>query len=870
MRQRFAILIVFNCLLLINGVRGNILERDFAWEQEPAAQVMPDTTKPRADSLVTSVDTVSVDDEKGPESEVVYEAKDSIRMEPENKKVYLFGDATLDYQDFNLKAAYIEIDNKNNLVTAMGVTDSAGKTTGNPEFKDGQNDMSCEKIVYNLKTKKGKITGILTKQSDMFIHGEAVKKDSNNVMYIRNMKCIPCEFDDSKIYFRAKKAKVIPGDKIVTGPLFVEVMDIPTPLGVPFGYFPNVKNKSKAGIIIPLYGTSQQQGYYLRNLGFFVPTGNKVQITWYADIYSNGSFAFKPTGNYMVNYKYSGNFSLSFSQFNLGIPEDKIQKYDAYKNPIYDPNLFHKQQDFRITWNHSQDRKNDPTISFNATINAGSAGFGKLNNQMPGTYLNNVLSSNVMFSKSYKRSTLTLNLRHTQNTTSRDIQIDAPGLMWAVTRFFPFKNETHTTQTWLDKFYMDYTFQTQATLKGKDSTIFSSKGLDSLQNGTSSALQYGMMHKMPLGTNISLFKYFTLNPQVNLTGYTYFQTVEKNWNYYKNDYDVFIRRQPAFAGDVNVTTNLTTKVYGDYLFRSKLVPQMRHQVIPTLGFIYHPELNGQAINFYDPKRNELYMFGHTDAYGNPLTYSRFERGIFGGPAGPESGNITFNINNTFDAKVRQKSDTGSSYRKVALLQMLSVGGAYDVAAKKNNFSVVSVSGRTSIVKNIIGLMSTAVFDPYSLDTLHNRSNKFQYDVDGRLLRFTNINFSTNATLNNTHFKATKDTKTPWSVTSSYNLNLIKSVNPVVSPDTKVQTMNINLSFKPTVNWKFDVMSNYDFKAHTFSYTRVSVYRDLHCWEAAINWVPFGFSKQYSVSINLKTQALRDMKIPKQKMWFDNI
>jgi len=849
--HRAAILIVFSYLLLINGVKANLLERTFIYQ---VAKINPDTLKPKTDTLKTTVDTVAVNDDSGIDSEITYEADDSIRIEPENKKVYLFGNAKVHYGDFDLKAAYIEIDTKTNLVTAVGVLDSAGKLKGNPEFKDGQNDMSCEKIIYNIKTKKGKITGILTKQSDMFIHGEAVKKDSNSVMYIKNMKCIPCEFDDAKIYFRARKAKVIPNDKIITGPLFVEVMDIPTPLGLPFGYFPNVKNKSKSGILMPQYGSSAAQGFFLKNLGFFMPTGEKIQVIFYGDIYSNGSFALRPAATYKINYKYSGGFNISFSQFNIGVPENHV---------LADPNHYQHQRDFRITWNHSQDNKNNPTVRFTASVNAGSSGFNKLNNQSPGVYLSNTLTSNIMFSKLFKNSTLTINARHNQNTTTRDVQIDAPGLMFAVNRFFPFKNQAHTTQNWLDKLYIDYTFQAQGTVKEKDFNLFKPATLDSLQ--------YGFTQKMPIGTNISLFKYFTLNPQVNLSEYTYFQTVEKTWNPIINDYLTYIRRQPSTATDANITTNLTTKLYGDYVFKSKLIKQIRHQITPTLGFVYHPDMQGQIINFYNPKqRSELYMFGHDDAYGNNTYYSRLERGIFGGPVGPESGNITFNVNNTFDAKVRQKTDTSISYKKVALLQMLSLGGSYNVAAKKNNFSVINMSARTSLIKNIVGIMSTATFDPYKSNAQGIRTDTFQYNYNNQLVRFTGMNFSVNTTVNNTQFKSMQKTKQPWNVTFNYNLNLAKSVTPLVTPDTKVQTLGINFSLKPTPNWKFDVMTNFDFKANTFSYTNIRIYRDLHCWEASINWVPFGFSKQYSLSINLKTQALRDMKIPKQKQWFDNI
>ncbi len=843
MSKRTLISLVFSCFLLINeGIGANILPN------------YPDTLK-------KSVDTLDIDEDNGIESEITYDADDSIRIESETKKVYLYGNASVHYGDFNLKAAYIEIDNKTNLVTAMGVMDSTGKLRGNPDFKDGQTDMTCEKIIYNTKTKKGKITGILTKQADMFIHGEAVKKDTNNVMYIKNMKCIPCEYDDALIYFRASKAKVIPNDKIVTGPLFVEVSGIPTPLGLPFGYFPNVKNKSKAGILMPFYGSSENQGFFLKNLGFFVPTRDKVQFIMYGDIYTNGSFALRPQMLYRTNYKYSGSLNVSFSQFNVGLREDKTVRYDSTGKPIPDANLFSHQRDFRITWSHTQDNKFNPSIRFSASVNAGSSGFNKYNNQSAAIYLNNTLISNIMFTKIFKGSTLTINARHNQNTSTHDIQIDAPQVTYAVNRVFPFKNETHTTQNWLDKLYMDYTFQTQSTIKTKDTLLFKTP-LDQTTNNPNYLFQYGSaIHKIPIGTNINLFKYFTLSPQINLTGYNYYQTIEKQWDPVKDSLRTYTRLGHVFAGDATFSTSLATKVYGDYVFKSKVLKQIRHQVIPSLGFVYHPNLQGESLGFYKQVQ--------TDTLGTKTYYSRFEKGIFGGPAGAESGAITFNLNNTLDAKVRQKTDTSVSYRKVAILQMLSIGGYYDVAAKKNNLSIINVSARTSLLKNIVGLMATSTFDAYSVDAKGLRTNNFQYDVNKQLVRFTGVNFSVNSAINNSMFKATTNAAQPWNVSINYNLNIIKSYVPLIA-DNKVQTLNATFSFCPTAKWRFDVMTNYDFKTNAFGYTNIRIHRDLHCWEASINWVPFGFAKQYSVSLNLKTQALRDVKIPKQKQWFDNI
>ena len=42
-------------------------------------------------------------------SEIKYHARDSIRFSVEDKKVFLYGEAQINYGDIELKAAYIEI-----------------------------------------------------------------------------------------------------------------------------------------------------------------------------------------------------------------------------------------------------------------------------------------------------------------------------------------------------------------------------------------------------------------------------------------------------------------------------------------------------------------------------------------------------------------------------------------------------------------------------------------------------------------------------------------------------------------------------------------------------------------------------------------
>jgi len=854
--KRAFILIVFHYVLLINNVKAHAVINLHKNNTRLFYLQKPDTTRPATDTIRKNVDSLKVKDgdEDVVESKVDYDADDSIKIEAENKKVFLYGNATVHYQDFDLKAAYIEIDNNTSQITAVGVPDSNGIPQGSPEFKQGKDEMKSEKVIYNFKTKRGKIFGILTKQNDFFIFGEQVKKDSSNVMYIKKMKCIPCEFEDAKIYFRASRAKIIPNDKIVTGPVFLEVSNIPTPLGLPFGFFPNVKKeKSKTGIIIPSYGYSATQGFYLQNFGLFLPVSNKLHISLFATYYSSGSWAINASGGtatpmflYKVNYKYSGSLNIAYSRNVTGIPEDHI---------IGDPNALSKVDNFRITWNHTQDNRFNPTIRFSAAVDAGSPGFGKYNNQSPTTYLQSTLQSNIAFTKMFRSSTLTINAGVIEDLVQKTISVNAPQLTYAVNRMYPFKNPAHSTQNWLDKLYIDYSLQTKASLNIKDSLLTTP--------AAASALQYGLYQSIPIGTNISLLKYFTLSPSAAFQQYTNFQTAEEVYNPDTKTINTFVRRAPAVAFDQSYQVNLTTRVYGDYLFKSKLIKQIRHQIIPTVGFVYHPDMQNPNLNFYKRLNDSLGTY-----------YSRFQNGLFGGPAGAQSGAITFNINNTFDAKIRQKTDTSISYRKVNLLQMLSISGSYDIAAKKNKLSLLNLTARTALFKNIVSVNFTAVFDPYKLDTYGQRTDILTSP------RFTNCNFSVNGTLTNAQIKALKDSKQPFSIGLAYNLNFIKAVAAVPNPENLVtlpstantfqQILSGTFSVKPTPNWKFDIRTGYDFVLKNINYTSFTIYRDLRCWEAHITWVPFGFSKQYMLTLNLKVASLRDLKIPKQKLWQDNL
>jgi lipopolysaccharide assembly outer membrane protein LptD (OstA) len=845
----------------------SILQQKKAELPNNTAITNPISNKPLPDDSTNVVRVDSLQDEEDVEplqNSIIYNAKDSIRYETKGQKIYLFGDAFVQYEDMNLKAEFIEIDNSNNTITAFGKIDSLGKNTGTPLFKDGEQEIACRKMIYNLKTKKGKIFDVKTKEGDLLLLGSEVKKDSNNVVYMKNLKCIPCEFEDSRTIFIAKKAKIIPDDKIVTGPMYLEIGGVPTPLGLPFGYFPNTK-KRHSGVLIPFYGNSDALGFYLKDGGFYWGISDQTDMTIRGDIYSNGSWGLNTVNNYNVNYKFNGALSLGYSEFRNG--EKEI------------PTLYSKQRDISINWRHTQDLKNNPTIRFGSDVNIRTSKYNKFNSQNTGQYLTNTFQSNINFSKTFKIGTLGVNARHDQNTQTKLMNISFPEVTFNVNRFYPFKKESRIKQNPIDKIGISYLLEARNTLSGADTAIFKGNVGDSLK--------YGFRHSLPISTNITLLKYFTLTPALNLSAVMYTKTTRKGLNETTNTIIKSTDKNFKTGYDANFNTSLSTKLFMDYLFKGKRIKQIRHLLIPSIAYTYRPDFGEEQYGYWKDVISDT-----TNRIKNK--YSVFENTLFSGPAQGTQNSLSINLNNNLEAKIRKKTDTGFVYNKITILQNLSFSGLYNFAADSFKLSNISMSGRTKIWK-YFDLVFGSTFDPYYSTIITNtltgyqnayRTKDYLYNANGRLADFKAGNIAINASFSSSALTskakkpaltnaAEKDAintssdqaqgKLPWNLNVYYNITFTKLINKL----TEIQTLNFSGDVSVTKYWKLGVTSGYDFTNKNLSYTSINVYRDLRCWQARIDWVPFGFRKSYNLTINLKTSMLSDIKIPRQRQWYDN-
>ena len=846
-----------------------------------AATISPDTIiRVASDSLVTDSLSKSVSKD-ALDAKVDYKANDSTIFDLVNKKVFLYGEAEINYSDINLQAAYIEIDFEKNEVYATGMPDSTGKEAGVPVFKQADQTFKSRIMRYNYKSKKGFINRVITEDGSGYLHGETVKKMDDDVVNIAGGSYTTCNLEEHPHFeFRFNKSKVVPKKRIVTGPAFLVVEDVPTPLLIPFGWFPN-KQGQRSGIILPSYGESANRGFNFEGGGYYLYINDYLDLKVVGDIYTLGSWAVKPSVRYKKRYKYSGSANFIYAINVTGVKEA----------PDYT-----SKRDFSIRWNHKQDPKARPRSTFSADVNIVSSTLNRYNPSTTQDFLSNTFRSSIAYQTNFaNKYFLTVNAAHDQNTITKIVNVTLPELTFSINRFNPFSSKKRVgPNKWYHNITMSYNLNARNTVTALDSVILTTEALDLMKNG--------IKHSFPISSPVKLLKYFNWTNSISLNDRMYFESYRKSWS---ND-TLFTAIDTTIGYIVTDTVNgfnnlfdysfsssLSTKVYGMVQFGKNFpVNAIRHVLTPTVSFSYRPDFGTEFWNYFD---------SYIDTNGVAVPYSKYEGAIFGAPVSGRSGLISFGFANNLEMKIRSKKDTITGMKKMGLIDNFSISFSYDIAKDSLNWSPLSLSGRTRLFKNF-DISYRSELDPYIVDSAGNRNlNKTEWSVNHRLFRLKNTNWavSLNWRINSNELgkkeekkiESTKDGteaeieeinmnpddyidwSIPWDVTLSYSFayNAVRKYpNYILERTTTIiQTLGVSGNVSITPKWKIGFTTGWDFEDKDLSYTSISVYRDLHCWEMRFNWIPAGYQKSWNFTINAKASLLQDLKLNKKKDFRDN-
>ncbi|MCD4683935.1 MAG: LPS-assembly protein LptD, partial [Bacteroidales bacterium] len=655
------------------------------------------------------------------------------------------------------------------------------------------------------------------------------------------------------------------------------IEDVPTPLMIPFGLFPNKKGQ-RSGIVIPTYGESTQRGFYFENGGYYFAISDHLDFKLVGDIYTLGSWAIKPSANYRKRYKYNGYLNANYAINILG--EEGSPDYE-------------KNKDYSIRWIHNQDPKARPNSRFLANVNFVSSQYNKFNPVNSNAYLSNTFQSSINYSTSFSgKYFLNASINHSQNTITNEVDLTLPQITFSVNRFYPFRKKTKIGKLkWYDNISVNYNISAQNRISTYDSLFFDEDIFSKMRNG--------LKHSVQLSSgSIKLLKHIVWSNNFNYTERWYSQKHVKSWRsdtLYLNEGTVYdyIGTDTIYgfnaARDFYFNTSMSTTIYGMYSYKNGPIKAIRHVMRPSLSFNIRPDFGTQEWGYY-----KYYM----NSNGEKVKYSVYDGFIYGKPPDGQSGAIGLNISNSLEMKIRNRKDTISGTKKVSLIENLSLSTSYDFAKDSLNLSRLTISGYTTLFKNF-RINYSSSFDPYAADSAGNRINKFEWEVNRRLFRPEKHNWRLGLSYRFNSEMLTKkkestagtemelqdvnenldgyvDWSVPWNLSFSYDLNYTTTYTyrngywdyDVTTDKKLIQTLSFYGDVNITPKWKLGFRSGYDFENKDFTYTSIDIYRDLHCWEMRFNWIPYGFRQSWNFSINIKSSLLQDLKLDKKKDFRD--
>lgn len=795
-------------------------------------------------------------------------ADDSAVLDISQKTFYLYGNATAGYQDIKVTSGQLIYHQSHNILEAVPIKDTAGKIISTQKFDQGSEQFTYDTLRYNFKSKRAIVRNARTQYGEGFVISQQVKRNPDESIYGWKSIYTTCDLPHPHYGIRANRIKVIPNQLIASGPANLEIENIPTPLFLPFGLFP-IKKGEHSGFILPSYTMEQRRGFGLQRGGYYFAINDNLGLISQFDLFSKGSWAFFSTAQYARRYHYNGSLSINYSYTKMGEsfePTSSISK------------------DFRVNWLHQVDAKAHPGSSFSASVNFGTSKYNQ-NNGMDNynNILDNQYSSSVSYSKTWpgKPYSLTMALRHNQSTQSHQVTVSLPEINFNLGQFTPFQRKTMIgNPKWYEKISVTYAISEKNNWNFIDSML-------NLNNIRFQDFNNGILQTFGISASYKVLRYFTLT--FNAPYHEYWNTKQSYFHYDPLTDGIDTSTNMGFYAtrDFNLSAALSTRVYGLKMFKKGKVMGLRHVMTPTLTATYTP---GFA---HDPFG---YMYESIDRYGYSNYSSPYSLSPIGGPTNPNnSGTINFSLGNTLQMKVRQQQGDSAGSKNISLIDGLGISGNYDLFADSFNMSMVNVNFHTSLF-NKINVSANAVFDPYIYEN-GRKTPKYLINNGGGLAAFRSANFSfgfsaqadkkdngnvdsssnhnneVSRLLGNGGINDYYNFNVPWNLSVNGGMSIVRQIRRGKT-DTTIFSPNLtfNGGFNLTERWQVNFSSGLQFTGMDkieMGLTNINISRDLHCWQMALNIVPFGYYRSFNFVLRVKASVLQDLKLIRRRSYQDN-
>ncbi|GAB5535706.1 MAG: putative LPS assembly protein LptD [Rubricoccaceae bacterium] len=842
---------------------------------------LPDSLVTPADTTLPSVPIASSNDygvslapsvDSGLEAPIAFTSRDSLRIElaprdssdrPDDR-VSLFGEATALYEGATLTAGRLEYLAGLEELRARPIDSDSG-SVGLPTFtREGDESFTGRQFVYNLRTERGRVTGVRTKIEEGYLLGDIIKQCGPGEICASDAAYTTCDNEDHPHYaLRAGRIKVEDGKRVFTGPVRLELLGLPTPLWLPFGFFPAAEGR-RSGPLQVSYRQESDFGLTLDNVGWYWAISDYLDAQVAGKIGTLGSFEVRGRTQYNRRYAYSGSLGLSYGRLRRGERSDPD---------------FQTRTPFSLDWRHNQTFANQSTLS-------GSVNLRTESQQRVATEIADQVSQSTRSSVSYSRSwpgvgrSLSLSSEVYQDFAQDQTTATLPRVSLSQQRIFPFKRGRD--DAWYEKIHISYTgradnsfrFAYADTTGGirPDSTVNVLQGLLSPSaytraTGLASRFDYNATHTIPIQAAFRVQRYnLSLTPSLTFT--ERWAGVEQQFAYVDSLGRAVGSELPGFtsARQVSASVSGSTEFFGTFPIRIGALDGVRHVVRPSATLRYEPDY--AAFGFVREVQR--------DAAGNTRRYA-----ILNGIPTTTTRTVSFGVENEFLARTARADSTGEIQRTTNRVLSLSLRGGYNFGDDERPIQDLSVTFNSQIYG--FTMQGTAGYSAYATSASGDAPEQTYFDATGRPLRLTRASASASRTFGRSRGRSqdvrpilgarpSDDIYDPADpayrapivgyvdyaapISASFGANL--SFQPAIGTgDSRTAvTLSLNqISAQITPNWAFTGSTGFDVIARKPTITRVGLRRDLHCWEMRIDWTPIGPVKGFGVSLGVKSGYL---------------
>ena len=171
-----------------------------------------------------------------------------------------------------------------------------------------------DELCFDMKSRRGLSRQAVTVQGEAIFHAAVAKRQADERIHVANAKFTTCDAENPHFHFHLKRAVMIPGEKVVSGPFYLKFRKIPTPLALPFGWFPTPPENAVTALDARIWGR-RESGFFPQRPGTTCRWGIRdTRLT--AD--TRRRSCLRNSTNYKIRYRSSGNFNVSFQRQRIG------------------------------------------------------------------------------------------------------------------------------------------------------------------------------------------------------------------------------------------------------------------------------------------------------------------------------------------------------------------------------------------------------------------------------------------------------------------------------------------------------------------------------------------------------------------------